>query len=112
MKESEADAPAIAAGGHPSASLRAGFLEKREKWRTPSYLVSTLEGQHRVILSALMWPTRRDSLVRRISPSESAFFDSRGSHVWKSHKANTLWARTGEHGVEQHPARRGVAFER
>jgi hypothetical protein len=36
---------------------RAGFLEKREKGRTPGWLVPTIKGK-RVRLSTLMWPTR------------------------------------------------------
>jgi hypothetical protein len=51
MKESEAGGPAIAAGGH--------FSKRREKWRTPCCLASTVQERPRGILFTLMWPTRR-----------------------------------------------------
>jgi hypothetical protein len=37
-------------------SLRAGFLEKREKGRTPSYFISTIQ-ETRIALPALIGPT-------------------------------------------------------
>jgi hypothetical protein len=39
-------------------SLSAGFLKKREKWRTPSYYVSMLKNKP-ALYFPLMWPTRQ-----------------------------------------------------
>jgi hypothetical protein len=39
------------------SAVRQPLLEKREKWRTPGYLVSTF-GNSTVIFAALKWPTR------------------------------------------------------
>jgi hypothetical protein len=37
MKKVKGDEGGSGSAGHPSAIAQAGFLEKREKWRTPSY---------------------------------------------------------------------------
>jgi hypothetical protein len=45
-------------------SLRASFLEKREKWRTPSCFTSTFQ-ETSVILSVLIGATRHEIFLGR-----------------------------------------------
>jgi len=57
-------------------SLRAGFLEEREKGRIPSYFTSTIQ-ETRVTLPALIGPTRQiGSSVSKVTKVQSIFISS------------------------------------